>query len=194
MKVKIVVSQVVLLFCLSIGLPTFAQNSPVTKKEALIKELLGLMDASVDNEAMATQMLEEMRGELLEIITLGVRIKLTAERTDPLDPKKQEALIGEVSSRIVDRIYVEIKKRINFKEMSDQEGVRAYDKYFTEAELKDLIAFYRTPIGKKILSTFPQIFSEVSQSVTAAVKPKVSKLVEEVFEDEMKKTRGELIR
>jgi hypothetical protein len=177
MKVKLVVSQVVLLFCLSIALPTFAQNSLVSKKEALIKELLVLMNASIDTEAMATQMLEGMRGELLEIITLGVRYKLTAERTGPIDPKKQEAQISEVSSQIVDRIYVEIKTRINLKEMSDQEEVRAYDKYFTESELKDMIAFYRTPTGKKILSTSSQIFSEVSQSVSAAIKPKVSKLV-----------------
>ncbi len=37
-----------------------------------------------------------------------------------------------------------------------------YRKHFTEAELKELIAFYQSPVGKKSLDTMPAIFQESS--------------------------------
>lgn len=35
-----------------------------------------------------------------------------------------------------------------------------YDKYLTDEDIKQLIAFYRTPVGKKIISVSPQIASD----------------------------------
>jgi hypothetical protein len=35
-----------------------------------------------------------------------------------------------------------------------------YDKYYTESEITQLIAFYQTPLGKKVISTMPQIMQE----------------------------------
>jgi uncharacterized protein len=37
-----------------------------------------------------------------------------------------------------------------------------YRKHFTDAELKELIAFYQSPVGKKSLDTMPTIFQESS--------------------------------
>ncbi|MFM7407780.1 MAG: DUF2059 domain-containing protein [Cuspidothrix sp.] len=35
-----------------------------------------------------------------------------------------------------------------------------YSKYFTNEEIKGIIAFYETPLGKKTLSVLPQISQE----------------------------------
>ncbi len=35
-----------------------------------------------------------------------------------------------------------------------------YDKYLTDEDIKQLIAFYRTPVGKKLISVSPQITSD----------------------------------
>ena len=35
-----------------------------------------------------------------------------------------------------------------------------YEKYFTNEEIKQLIAFYQTPLGKKTISVLPQIYQE----------------------------------
>jgi len=35
-----------------------------------------------------------------------------------------------------------------------------YDKYFTEEEIRQIIAFYKTPIGQKIISTMPSVMRE----------------------------------
>ena len=41
--------------------------------------------------------------------------------------------------------------------------VEIYNKNFTQQELKDLAAFYRTPLGKKALETLPAITGEVTK-------------------------------
>jgi hypothetical protein len=39
--------------------------------------------------------------------------------------------------------------------------VNIYDKYFTHEEIKDLIKFYKTPVGKKMITTMPDIQKDI---------------------------------
>jgi uncharacterized protein len=48
---------------------------------------------------------------------------------------------------------------INPDKMVD-EYIPIYSKYFTNQEIKEIIAFYETPLGKKTLSVIPQISQE----------------------------------
>ncbi|WP_323973541.1 DUF2059 domain-containing protein [Aeromonas hydrophila] len=57
-----------------------------------------------------------------------------------------------------------------------------YRKHFTEAELKQLIAFYQSPIGKKSLDTMPAIFQEsslVGQSLAERNMPALQAMLDE---------------
>lgn len=40
------------------------------------------------------------------------------------------------------------------------EIIPVYKKYFTNEEIKQLIAFYQTPVGKKTITIIPQIYQE----------------------------------
>jgi uncharacterized protein len=39
-----------------------------------------------------------------------------------------------------------------------------YDKYYTMEEINKMIEFYQTPLGKKVISTMPQIMQESVQA------------------------------
>jgi hypothetical protein len=39
-------------------------------------------------------------------------------------------------------------------------AVPSYEKYFTHADIKELIRFYESPIGKKLISVQPKIMQE----------------------------------
>lgn len=51
------------------------------------------------------------------------------------------------------------------KEMTDnlinEHMLNIYDKYFTHQEIKDLIKFYKTPAGKKMITTMPDIQKDI---------------------------------
>ncbi len=65
-----------------------------------------------------------------------------------------------------------------------QELIRLYTQFFTEQELKDAVAFYKTPLGKKLLSEEPKI-AEASMKVADEWSSKFA-------EEAMNKMRAEL--
>ena len=61
----------------------------------------------------------------------------------------------QVSGKFWDAFIAELKP----EEMVD-EYIPIYSKYFTNEEIKGIITFYETPLGKKTLSVIPQISQE----------------------------------
>ncbi|MGV8917422.1 MAG: DUF2059 domain-containing protein [Pseudomonas sp.] len=58
--------------------------------------------------------------------------------------------------------------------------VKLYTSNFTEAELKDLIAFYQSPLGKKVQAKMPEILmqsNQLAQGKLESAVPVVNKLL-----------------
>ena len=53
-----------------------------------------------------------------------------------------------------------------------------YASHFTTAEVKQLTAFYRTPVGNKTLTTMPAVNSETLQAGAQIFSPKVNAIME----------------
>ena len=61
--------------------------------------------------------------------------------------------------------------------------VKLYTTNFTESELKDLVAFYQSPLGKKVLEKMPQLTQQSAQLTQAKLEsavPVVNKLLEDM--------------
>lgn len=54
-------------------------------------------------------------------------------------------------------------KTLNDPEMS-AEMAKVYERNFTPAEIKELLAFYKTPLGRKTLETLPKVMAESSKA------------------------------
>jgi hypothetical protein len=57
-----------------------------------------------------------------------------------------------------------LSEKMNAKGGFMDQVVPIYDKYFTHAEIKDLLGFYETPTGKKAISVLPQVMNESAQA------------------------------
>jgi hypothetical protein len=60
------------------------------------------------------------------------------------------------------RIYEEEMHKVFTVERVNAYIIPIYDKFFTADELSTLIAFYESPLGKKMVVALPQIFTEAS--------------------------------
>jgi hypothetical protein len=60
------------------------------------------------------------------------------------------------------RIYEEEMHKVFTAERMSAYLIPIYDKHFTADELTALIAFYESPLGKKMMGTMPQIIAESS--------------------------------
>jgi hypothetical protein len=84
----------------------------------------------------------------------------------------------------------EFPKRIHLDEILEIITMEIYDKFFTEAELKDLLAFYKSPTGRKFIAILPQISAEMLPRLGQLMDPPAALLATELLEDEIKRLTG----
>jgi len=73
------------------------------------------------------------------------------------------------------------------KQITEQISYTLYDQFYTEAELKDVIAFYKTSTGQKVITTTPKLTSESIRLSNQLVLPKITNLIQEIVKEEIGK-------
>ncbi|ATC87181.1 MULTISPECIES: DUF2059 domain-containing protein [Pseudoalteromonas] len=71
--------------------------------------------------------------------------------------------------------------------------ISVYDKHFSEQEIADMLAFYKTDTGQKILEKMPVVMQEsmqMSQSLMKDAMPKIQTLAQQLS-DELEQSRSE---
>jgi uncharacterized protein len=142
--------------------PAAAQNSaPATAPSAspqaqlAARELVGLVSSSI---------LSEFTNKLTAEVWPGIEAELHGQNPN-VDSATLAALRAEFERLIVDNMAAVIV---------DMPTV--YERYFTADELRDLVAFYRTPLGAKVLRTLPQATTDMF----ALMAPRMQGLQERV--------------
>ncbi|RVT76680.1 DUF2059 domain-containing protein [Flavobacterium sufflavum] len=62
-------------------------------------------------------------------------------------------------SKAGDKFWEDFKNEVKAEDL-EKMIIPIYDKYYTENDIDQLITFYNSPIGKKMISTMPQIMTE----------------------------------
>lgn len=93
---------------------------------------------------------------------------------------------------IPERAFQILSEEVN-KAMADNmdtlmsQIVTIYNNHFTKAEIDELLAFYSTPIGKKMISVLPQILKEsltVGQTWGQTLAPQLLENIKKRFKEE----------
>jgi hypothetical protein len=109
------------------------------EKETDIRKLLDLMDVA----KLMSQTMDGMQSQ--------IRPTLTAS----LPP-------GEYRNKLIDLFFERFRAKADPQQMVDM-AVAIYDKHFTDNDIKGLIKFYETPLGKKTISALPEVTAELEQ-------------------------------
>jgi hypothetical protein len=96
---------------------------------------------------------------------------------------QQNPALSKDLNEISTRMRADLQPR--FTELTD-EVARLYAQNFTEQELKDILAFYKTPAGKKLLTAQPQVV-DASMKFAQDWANKLSDQVIANMRDELKK-------
>src|SRR5262245_11650798 len=173
---------ITLAFCCAIALPAYAQSDSTPEKKALIKELLGLTNAAYNSEAIANQIMDKLQATVTSQFSNEMREWIQAQKVAPAEQKRLQAIVDETIQRILTRVRAEVPKRINYGELIEKIGVEIYNKHFTEAEVKELIAFNKTPTAQKYLKILPQITAEIMPGVAKSIPPEPTQFAGELVE------------
>jgi hypothetical protein len=121
-------------------------------KEADIRSLMDMVGARAMVQDAAAQNAKEIRENLVATMPAGDR-----------------------GQQFVDAFVADYQKRFNPEDVTGQ-LVGIYDKHFTDDELKGLMEFYGSPLGRKYAVEMPKITSEI-QAANHAVGTRVAKEV-----------------
>ena len=117
-----------------------AAPAPSAEALATAKELIALMSGDMMNDLTS-----KMAAQVWPNIEQSLRTQF---------PKLDAATIAELRAELEKQMAANVAES-----MADAPAV--YARYLTVAEMRDILAFYRTPTGAKTLKLMPQITSEV---------------------------------
>jgi hypothetical protein len=139
MKISIAILCVCFLFVSSVG---YCEEFTREKKDA-INELMSITGAAQMGELFGNAFVQQLTNIL--------------KKTNPeIDPRALEILKKEVMALI-------------HEEMVEKESLQKliypiYHKYLTLEEIRELVRFYKTPVGKKAISVMPKMAQEAMQA------------------------------
>lgn len=164
------------------GAPSFAfaqDAAPNAQQAAAVKELMDAMDV----RKMMTASFTEMEKALPQMMRAQVTAVINADPTAS-DEKKKEALakVEQVLPGAADAVNRMFRDPALIDEMMAEIGP-LYARNYTVDELKQLSAFYRTPLGQKMLALSPRLAAESMAVGQKIVAPRLNGLMLEVMQN-----------
>ena len=157
---------IVMTFCL-LGIVQPAQSDELNnEKKATIKELLQITGAN------------EM-GELFGNAFVNQMIMVLKKEKPDIDPKAFDIIRDEIG-KFMHEEFIEKESMLPYI-------YPVYHKYLTLDEMKGLIDFYKTPLGKKAISVMPQMTREgmmAGQEWGKAIAPKLQAKIRKRLKEE----------
>ena len=133
---------------------------------------------------------EISKRQLAEDLLVQLGIDKYTEIAIPMIAKMQENIFksktgdkekDEMFKEFSGKLWELIRKEMSWENMKD-DYIKVYSEVFTEDELKELIIFYKSPIGLKFIEKTPLLMQktmEISQVRTKRLMPEINRIVEE---------------
>jgi len=157
-RIRAAMLAIAMMACVS---PAMAQQQPSAGAMATAKELIAVKGSAGMYDALIPGVIEQAKNLFL--------------RTNPGLAKDLNEVAAKMRTDLAPR-NAEVRDHV----------VRLYASHFSEKELKDALAFYKTALGKKLIEQEPKIL-EQSMSETQAWANKLSEEVIGKMRAEMKK-------
>lgn len=170
-----------LIVVLSFSFAARAQTPISEEKRKLIAEMVVLMKLDKQMTSVTDEILKEME----KTYPLGFAEAVDA-RND-LTARQKELLKATATERYVSfsrRFRERLPQVVDYKKYIEESVYPLYDKFYTEQELRDLITFYGTPTGQKVIDTMPRLFAESTQIAREKLFPQIAPLLQELIEDD----------
>ena len=168
-------------------LPAKSQAEVTESKQEMIRELLTIVGIVGMAEQMRDQQsvveLMQMQPSYHEMMEWA-----TSQETD-LPEEDRQLLLARFDDfdTFAERFRALFIERLNFSTIIETVYPPLYDKGFSEEELRQMVAFYRTPVGRRSIEVMPSLMQEAAEAIDGAVQPLAVGLVREIVAEERAK-------
>jgi hypothetical protein len=140
---------------IAIALPLCAaESNPGKRERELIVEILQLTSGGSTMKSVVDAILAQSEKQFIA--------QAEARGDAPGDLEERKELYALLHEEIAG---------IDLSAALAEDAIRIYAKYYSERELADLVAFYRTPTGRKSIEVLPDIVRESAEASAQSVGP-----------------------
>lgn len=159
-------SSIVLMLGVLTVTPSVRAQQPSADAITTAKEILDLKGSNLLYDSVIPRIVEQAKNVFLQ--------------TSPMLAKDLNDVAGQ------------LRKELAFRQLEVADEItKAYASRFTEQELKDIAAFYRSPVGRKVIFEEPKLL-ELAASAIQRWAGKISDEILDKFRTEMKKKGHDL--
>lgn len=180
-RLSLVLSAVLLLASFST-----AQSSMSDSKRALIGELILVMKLEENMRKITDVILEDMQKSYPIGFDQAVDSNPNLTPQDRAQLKKGSA---ESFARFSTKFRALLAERVDYKKYIEDAVYPLYDKFYSESELTEIVAFYKTKTGAKLIDTMPQVVAESQRMANEFLVPQLLPIITEIMEEEFKEIR-----
>ena len=174
----------------AVALPSVGHSQepiPEAKKQ-LVTELIVVMQLEQNSQKTLEAVMAQMATQFPQMLT-----EVSATRKD-LTPEQQEQVKRE-AARGLERSLARFRERLGAlytsREFFEQVYYPVYAKYFTESDLRDLLLFYQSPTGQKMLRVQPEFLADTLKRSFEVVGPKLQQMMQELVKEELERIKNE---
>lgn len=154
-------SKVLILFCALLLVPLNSSASNEQTYEELMDRLTAITGYSA----------EEMAAPALEAYSRSLAEHLVSQKPQ-LPPRAVDVISNEILIFLHEQMFINPEvKSLKYE---------VYKKYFTKDEIKELISFYGTPLGRKLIESTPLLLQELQEGMNEAFESVKVNLIESV--------------
>lgn len=157
-----------LLCCLLVGcvILSTAAAAPApqggeTEKRAAIKRLLALAQPEKAIDTIFRRLIDGYKGPSGEAMVADLRARGMFKRFSAEQAPKMEQLVRQTSDNIFEGVKRELGRQVSTPENLEAATAPVLDKYFSAAEVNELVALFESPVGRKVLGLYPEVTAEV---------------------------------
>lgn len=160
----------------------YGQSEISEEKRQLIAEMIVL----TKTDQQVTEITDIMLSSMETPYILGFN-QAVEKRTDLSQSEKEKLKASNKESYLSfsKKFRERLPKEINYSKYVQDSVHPLYDKFFTVEELKDLVAFYKTSTGQKVIETMPLLFKESGELAQKNLLPAVLQLLDKLLQEDL---------
>lgn len=144
------------------------------EKQQLIDEYIELTAGEETFQQLMQSAFSQMEEQFSS--TFSSQLVENLVKNKEISPEKRQEIAAKLNqqmSRIVQKSNRMFLERINYQQIVEEVYYPIYDKYFNEDDLRALIDFYQTPIGRKTLEIMPRRSKSLSIGAKCYTKDRI---------------------
>jgi len=152
------------------------------EKRKLIAQLISVMKMDEQIGKITDTILQGMQ----DSFPVGFNAAVDA-RADLTPDEKAQIKAREETSFVSfsEKFRKRLPEVVDYQRYIQESIYPLYDKFYNEQELQDLIAFYSTPTGQKVIETMPQLLAESQIAAREKLLPQIVPLLQALSKEEI---------